>query len=76
MGLNDNYNVVRENILMMNPLPSISQIYSMLIQEEKQSEVKATAHFLADSESLSGDAHIGYQAGNQGFRKQFDRNEG
>jgi len=35
MGLNDDYNSVRGNILMMNPLPSIGQVYSMLIQGEK-----------------------------------------
>ena len=28
MGLNDSYNVIRGNILMMNPLPSISQTTS------------------------------------------------
>jgi len=60
----------------MNPLPSISQVYFMLIQEEKQREVKATAHFLVDSASLSADAHRSYQTGNQGSKRQFDRNEG
>jgi len=36
IGLNDNYNAIRGNILMMNPLASISQIYSTLIQEENK----------------------------------------
>ena len=35
MGLSDDYNSIRGNILMMCPLPSISQVYSMLTQEEK-----------------------------------------
>jgi len=35
MGLNEDYNTVRGNIFMMRPLPSISQVYSMLVQEEK-----------------------------------------
>jgi len=38
--------------------------------------VKATAHFLANSASLSADAHRNYQTRNQSFRKQFDKNEG
>jgi len=29
MGLNENYTAVRGNILMMNPFPSLSQIYSL-----------------------------------------------
>ncbi|XP_070049340.1 uncharacterized protein [Nicotiana tomentosiformis] len=40
MGLNEVYIVVRGSILMMNPLPSIAQAFSILIQEEKQRKVK------------------------------------
>jgi len=36
MGLNSNYTAVRENILMMTPFPSMSQAYSLLVQEERQ----------------------------------------
>ena len=60
---------------MMNPLPFVSQIYSTLIQEERQREVKGTAHFLVKSTSLSVDVHKGHQTGSQSFRKQFDRPE-
>ena len=35
IGLKDEYNTIRGNILMICPLVSISQVYSMLIQEEK-----------------------------------------
>ncbi|XP_075086080.1 uncharacterized protein LOC142168821 [Nicotiana tabacum] len=35
MGLNETYNVVRGSILMMNPLPTIAQAFSLLIQEER-----------------------------------------
>jgi len=48
MGLNDDYNAIRDNILMMTPLPSISQVYSMLIQEEKQRQIWSSGHFLVD----------------------------
>nr|XP_016461770.1 PREDICTED: uncharacterized protein LOC107785036 [Nicotiana tabacum] len=40
MGLNEVYIVVRGSILMMNPLPSLAQAFSILIQEEKQREEK------------------------------------
>ena len=36
MGLNESYNVVRGQILLMNPLPTIRQAYSAVSQEEKQ----------------------------------------
>ncbi|XP_075074653.1 uncharacterized protein LOC142162227 [Nicotiana tabacum] len=35
MGLNKDHTIVRGNILMMNPLPSIAHAFSILIQEEK-----------------------------------------
>ncbi|XP_075080228.1 uncharacterized protein LOC142165755 [Nicotiana tabacum] len=34
MGLNDIYSAVRSNILMLTPLPSVNQVYSLLIQDE------------------------------------------
>lgn len=40
MGLNEAYQVVKSNILMLNPLPSVSQACSIVIQEEQQREIK------------------------------------
>lgn len=57
MGLNDAYNTIRGNVLMMSPLPSISQVYSMLIQEEKQREIRSAGHFFGDSASLTAEFH-------------------
>ncbi|KAH0722775.1 hypothetical protein KY290_005427 [Solanum tuberosum] len=39
MGLNSSYSSVKSSIFMMDPLPSVSQAYSLLIQDEKQREV-------------------------------------
>lgn len=36
MGLNDSFSTARGQILMMNPLPSIAQAFSLIKQEEKQ----------------------------------------
>ncbi|XP_004501782.1 uncharacterized protein [Cicer arietinum] len=35
-GLNDNYSAVRSQILLMDPLPSLTKIFSMIIQQERQ----------------------------------------
>nr|TKS14683.1 hypothetical protein D5086_0000047570 [Populus alba] len=39
MGLNDSYNAVRGQILLMKELPSVREVYSLIIQEEKQREI-------------------------------------
>jgi len=43
MGLNDSYQVVRSNILMLNPLPTVSQASSKVLQEEQQREIRTIA---------------------------------
>jgi hypothetical protein len=39
MGLNDSFSAVRVQILLMDPLPSINKVFSLIIQEEKQREI-------------------------------------
>ncbi|XP_020411497.1 uncharacterized protein LOC109946852 [Prunus persica] len=39
MGLNDTYNGVRGNILMMSPLPNVRQAYSLVVQDETQQQI-------------------------------------
>jgi len=86
MGLNDDYNSVRGNILMMNPLPSIGHVYSMLIQEEKQREIRSTGNFITDSASLAVESHKPHQYYRgkvdkvdtrvESSNSRFERNEG
>ncbi|KAM3319035.1 hypothetical protein P3S67_006235 [Capsicum chacoense] len=52
MGLNEVYTTVRGSILMMNPLPSTAQAFSLLIQEERQREVKPHNQLFTDSTSF------------------------
>uniref|UniRef100_A0A2C9WEK4 Retrotransposon gag domain-containing protein n=1 Tax=Manihot esculenta TaxID=3983 RepID=A0A2C9WEK4_MANES len=39
MGLNDSYDHVKNQILIMDPLPSVNKAYSMVLQVEKQRQV-------------------------------------
>ena len=48
MGLNDSYSVVRGQILLMNPLPSVRQAYSSISQKEKQ-RILSSTHTVSDS---------------------------
>nr|XP_019068965.1 uncharacterized protein LOC109120058 [Solanum lycopersicum] len=78
MGLNEVYTIVRGSILMMNPLPTMSQTFSILVQEEKQREIKPHSRVHLDSTSLSASTDIssGFRQSNAGnntntFRTSF-----
>ncbi|XP_016458497.1 uncharacterized protein LOC107782168 [Nicotiana tabacum] len=71
MGLNEVYIVVRGSILMMNPLPSIAQAFSTLIQEEKQSEVRPhNQQLVIESTSLNANG-----PGNNSFKTNFNQHK-
>ena len=36
MGLNDSYSSIRGQILLLEPLPSLSKVFSLVVQEERQ----------------------------------------
>ncbi|XP_019262125.1 PREDICTED: uncharacterized protein LOC109239965 [Nicotiana attenuata] len=67
MGLNEVYTVVRGSILMMNPLLSIAQAFSILIQEEKQREIRPNNHLIMESTSLNVNG-----PGNNRFRTNYN----
>lgn len=83
MGLNADYKTIRGNLLMLTPLPSIAQAYSIQLQEEKQREVVASTDFAQDSASfhVSGNRNSfpkgTYGSGqfNRPSNNRFDRNE-
>ncbi|VFQ60933.1 unnamed protein product [Cuscuta campestris] len=53
MGLNSDYNVLRGNILVMRPLPTVSEAYGLVIHEEKQKEIQSSSPFMAEHASLN-----------------------
>ena len=59
MCLNEVYTVIRGNILMMNPLPSMAQAFALLVQEEKQREFKPHSQMFAEGSSLNSSIHVG-----------------
>ncbi|XP_016503224.2 uncharacterized protein LOC107821304 [Nicotiana tabacum] len=71
MGLNEVYTVVRGSILMMNPLPNIAQAFSILIQKEKQREVRPNNKLVMESTSLNANG-----PGNAKFRTNYNQRGG
>ncbi|KAH0761699.1 hypothetical protein KY290_017772 [Solanum tuberosum] len=52
MGLNDSYCAAKGNILMISHLPSMSNAYGLLIQEEKQREMNMNPKFPGENSSF------------------------
>ncbi|XP_075634004.1 uncharacterized protein LOC142606574 [Castanea sativa] len=64
MGLNDSFSQVRTQVLLMDPIPSLSKVYSLLIQEQTQRSVTNTFVAKVDSTVLAakmpnGHANLG-----------------
>ena len=52
MGLNESFSQVRTQVLLMDPIPSLSKVYSLLIQEETQRSVTNPSIVKVDSIAL------------------------
>lgn len=77
MGLNKTYNVMRGSILMKSHLPTIGQVYSLLLQEETQMELHSTSYFMADSASLYANSERYNNSANQfGSNTSFNKKPG
>lgn len=36
MGLNESFSQIRAQVLMIDPMPAISKVFSLVVQEERQ----------------------------------------
>ena len=52
MGLNETFSQVRTQVLLMDPIPSLSKVFSLLIQEETQRAVTIPSIVKVDSIAL------------------------
>ncbi|XP_074323025.1 uncharacterized protein LOC141659974 [Apium graveolens] len=67
MKLNDEFTAVRANILMIQPLPNISQVYRLISQEERHKEISKIS---SQTEAMSFYADR-KKFGNQGQRNFY-----
>jgi len=84
-GLNEQFSVVRSHIMLMDPLPSIGKVYSLLVQQERQVVVPLDESKLLVVSKNSFSGHSSYGRGNmnasrgrgdRGGRSSSDRGKG
>ena len=75
-GLNDSFSVVKTQVLLMDPLPSINKVYSMVIQEESNNVTRTPLVSTEDSSILvnASDARKPFQRGKLSGASQSKNN--
>jgi len=73
-GLNDNYNNVRTKILLMEPLPSINKVFSLIMQQERKSN--GSGIVTNENKILMNTADINYKSQEQGSWRGQGRGNG
>ena len=48
-GLNDNFGVVKTQVLLLDPLPSLNKVYSLVVQEESNNSLPSSVSVSDDS---------------------------
>jgi len=50
-GLNDQFSIVKTQVLLLDPLPSLNKLYSILIQEESNNSSPSSISIFEDNAS-------------------------
>ncbi|XP_069152949.1 uncharacterized protein [Solanum lycopersicum] len=74
MGLNKVYTIVRGSILVVNPLPTMAQAFSILVQEEKQREVRPSTRMNLDASS-GASTSLSAVSGRGSFRTNYSQDK-
>ena len=53
IGLNKNFDTLRSQILMTEPFPSISKVYSLVLQEESHKSIGHRGSFSSQSDTVT-----------------------
>ena len=58
MGLNETYVAIRGQILIMDPMPPLSKVFSLILQDEKQRKVGAAKKMQLDTAATLASALV------------------
>ena len=75
MGLNNLYLQARSQILLMSPLPSVNQAYSMVMSDESQKSVIVTTGILGSNPNSVQQAYELAMYSKNGSTPKFQKNE-
>ena len=64
MGLNENYAVIRTQVLMADPMPDLSKVYSMVLHEEMRKNIGSSSSEF-EAVALYSNAHTKPNSGNR-----------
>ena len=73
MGLNESFETVRSHILMLEPFPSMSKVYALVLQEESHKGIGHGAAFTPKPDSVAMYANTRGNSGNKGGPKKERR---
>ena len=65
-GFDDTYAAVRGQILLMDPIPSLNKVFSLLLQDEKQRQVGKRLNIESSTLVVSGSFAKGSNKGKSG----------
>ena len=73
MGLNDSFTATRGQIFMMEPKPTLTKVFNLCSQEERQRSMKSTSNmvFQASQDTIQTDSIVATYSG--GYNKQKTR---
>ncbi|XP_057452732.1 uncharacterized protein LOC130744575 [Lotus japonicus] len=76
-GLNEEFATVRSQILLMKPLPTLNEVFSMVIQQERQSASGSSSQNVNESRSLVNvvDSRNGYGRGRGQGNQNYSGNQ-
>ncbi|KAL3633157.1 hypothetical protein CASFOL_026141 [Castilleja foliolosa] len=78
MGLNDDLQATRGQILLMDPPPSINKVFSLVTQEERQRSVaftSPTSIFAVKNTGYSSESNKKSQGATTGFNSQYKKRD-
>ena len=70
MGFNENFEIVRSHILMLEPFPSMSKVYTLVLQEESYKGIGHGSTFTPKPDSVAMYANTRGNSGSKGGPKK------
>ena len=70
MGINENFETVRSQILMSEPFPSVSKVYALVLQEESLKSIGHGSAFTLKPDSVAMYVNTKGNFGNKGGNKK------